>query len=296
MLKQNKVLITGGTGFIGTNLTAQLARDGYDIHVLTRSSSLTNCSKSENVTYHDLNSSEVNLLVRAISPDIIFHLAFARSKQSLREIVDCNIFYGSQILESLLDKKPVSIINIGTYWQHFDNKDYSPVDLYAASKEAFEKMAEYFIQTKNIKMLTLELFLTYGSDDKRRNIINQLLFAMKNESPLDVSLGEQLLDFLHIDDVVLGTQSALHHLNSLTLHTHTKYCLASGNFMTLRKFVEEIESLSQRKIDVRFGAIPYPKRQIMQPEINVPVLPNWKPKISLKEGLTQVIHDYQRST
>ncbi len=294
MYKKNRILMTGGTGFIGSNLTNALIEDGHEVHILARSIDQPNYKLNNHASYYIINDLDLNVLINNCSPDIIIHLAFAKSGQNIANIIECNLQLCTLILESLPSNKSVSIINTGTYWQHYNNKEYSPVNLYAASKEAFEKIAEYYLQVKNLKMLTLELFNNYGPNDMRRSLVCQLLHALQSGKPLDMSPGEQLLDFLHIDDVISGFQQALKHVSCMNVHSHKKFCLSSHQQISLKDLVSKIEKISTKKLDVRFGEKPYMERQIMKPEIKYPILPKWNPSISLDKGLSDLINTYQK--
>ena len=61
------------------------------------------------------------------------------------------------------------LVNTGTSWQHYENKDYSPVNLYAATKQSFEAILQYYVEVASLKAITLKLFETYGLDDPRPN-------------------------------------------------------------------------------------------------------------------------------
>jgi nucleoside-diphosphate-sugar epimerase len=90
------------------------------------------------------------------------------------------------------------IINTGTSWQHFEQSNYNPVNLYAATKEAFEAIITFYKATSSLKVTTLKLFDTYGPNDSRYKIIPLLQKAFTEQKELSMSKGEQLIDFVYI--------------------------------------------------------------------------------------------------
>ncbi|WDC83286.1 NAD(P)-dependent oxidoreductase [Caloramator sp. mosi_1] len=104
--------------------------------------------------------------------DAIFHLASLfiaeHDSNQIDDLLKSNIIFGTHILEAMKYGNVKNMVNIGTYWQHYKNEEYNPVCLYAASKEAFEKIIEFYIQVENIKVITLKLYDIYGINDKRK--------------------------------------------------------------------------------------------------------------------------------
>ena len=87
-------------------------------------------------------------------------------------------------------------------WQHFGTPDYRPVNLYAATKQAFEDVLAYYADAQGIAAVTLELYDTYGPGDPRRKLIRILFEAARSGEPIQLSPGEQVIELLHVDDAV----------------------------------------------------------------------------------------------
>jgi len=100
-----------------------------------------------------------------------------------------------------------------------------------------------------------------------------------------MSPGEQLLDLLHVDDVVHGYEVAADALLTENLPSPSQYQLSSGPLVRLKDVVELYRQATGHTVNVVWGGRPYRLREIMEPRSPVPVLPEWQPCISLRDGL-----------
>jgi CDP-3, 6-dideoxy-D-glycero-L-glycero-4-hexulose-4-reductase len=68
------------------------------------------------------------------------------------------------------------------------------------------------------------------------------------------------------------------------------FSLSSAGAVSLKQLVQLIEKLAGAQVNVRFGVRPYREREVMKPDIMDPVLPGWSCKISVENGLKELIH------
>src|SRR5450759_134006 len=158
-------LITGATGFVGSHLVQKLVQDGWQVHIVTRKDSLLpDKPEFAHVFCHAHNGTteEMVRLVGDVKPHVAFHLASLFLSQhdtkDVEHLILSNVLFGCQLLEALKINGVNCIINTGTSWQHYENQSYSPVNLYAATKQAFEVLMQYYIEANNLKAITLKLF------------------------------------------------------------------------------------------------------------------------------------------
>ena len=118
-------------------------------------------------------------------------------------------------------------MNTGSYSQHYGGRAYSPVSLYAATKQAFQDILQFYCEVRGLRAVTLELPDTYGPDDKRPKLFSLLDRVARSGETLQMSPGEQLLDLLHVDDVVHGYEVAADGLLSGHLPSPSQYQLSS---------------------------------------------------------------------
>jgi nucleoside-diphosphate-sugar epimerase len=292
----SKALITGATGFVGRNLARRLVHDGWSICAVTRPSSslkhLESIKQDIRVFCHDGTTESLCRFVNKVKPDIVFHLASlflaSHSTADVEPLIRSNILFGVQILEAATKARVHRLINVGTYWQHYDNKEYNPVCFYAATKQAFTAILRYYIETTPLRATTLELYDTYGPDDPRPKLLNILKNAARTHKTLDMSAGEQMLDMIHIDDVVDAFIVAAERLLDGIARKDETFSVCSGNPQSLRQIVAEFEKAKGLTLDIRWGKRPYREREVMTPWNQGRKLVGWEPKISLQKGLLDV--------
>ena len=176
----NKIVITGASGFVGSNLTTFFLNKNYEVYIVVRSiSDLSNIDVKTNNLKIFKYDNELNSLIsffKEVNPICTFHLAsnFIAEHQpsEVNSLVASNITFGLQLLEAMKEANVNTLINTGTSWQHYNNEDYNPVCLYAATKHAFESLIEYYVKAEDFKVITLKLFDTYGESDHRPKLIN----------------------------------------------------------------------------------------------------------------------------
>lgn len=285
-------LITGSTGFVGSHLARRLVQEGWRVHIVSRADSrLLGAEEFAHVTNHIYDGSiesMVNCVVQA-KPDVVFHLASLflsqHAKKDVNALIQSNVLFGCQLLEAMKVNQVTNLVNTGTSWQHYNNEDYNPVCLYAATKQAFEAILEYYVQACGIKAITLKLFDTYGTDDPRPKLFHLLSKVATSEETLDMSGGEQLIDLVHIDDVTEAYLIAAQRLIECRAQQHERYAVSSGNPMPLRDLVQLYKEVTGSSIHVNWGARPYRFREVMKTWTGGGSIEGWKPKLALADGM-----------
>ncbi len=289
---QRIALVTGATGFVGSHLTRRLVREGWRVHILSRSGSglfdLPEFRHVENHVYDDSTQSMVSCVAKA-RPDVVFHLASLFLSQhetkDIELLIQSNVLLGNQLLEAMKVNGITNFINTGTSWQHYNNEHYNPVCLYAATKQAFEAILEYYVQAYSFKAITLKLFDTYGPDDPRPKLFHLLNKAAASGEPLNMSEGAQLIDLVHIDDVVDAYLIAAHRLIECRAHQHESYAVSTGHPMPLRELVQLYSEATGSAIHVNWGARPYRFREVMETWTGGGSIEGWQPKFTLADGM-----------
>lgn len=298
-MKQQVCLITGATGYIGSHLANLMLKLKWKVYIIYRQDSDTHYI---NGILKDLNKikydGDINILInlfKKINPDVVFHLAASNTKKNnqvcVNSIIQSNILLGTEILEAMSHSKSRVFINTGTYWQNYNSDIYNPVDLYAASKEAFEKIIQYYTDAFDFKAITLRLFDVYGEDDERPKLLNILKKAVQTGESIDTSPGEQYLDLVHIKDVCNAYLKAYELINKQKHKSNDIYGVSSGKTIQLKELIVLINCIFEKNINVNIGNLSYKKREVLFPYRKYKKLPNWNPKIELEEGLYKFINN-----
>ena len=288
------IIITGGTGFIGSNLIHSLLKKNMNVAVIVRkSSNLNNIKNSlkriKVFTYND-NIDELIFFYKKFNPEITIHLAtsFIAEHQStqVKELIRSNIEFGAQILEAMKESGCKKLINAGTNWQHYLNHEYNPTCLYAATKQAFDDIIKFYVEAENFNVITLKLFDSYGENDKRPKLINLLYRFYLEGKQLELSPGEQILNLVHINDICNGFMLSINKLDKTFYKGFVQtYVLDSDKSYSLKKIILKFEEVFDIVLNIKWGKKPYRKREMMKPWSGGRRLPGWKPKISIDQGI-----------
>lgn len=289
----NVALVTGGTGFVGSNLCRKLMQGDWQVHVIAipndSFSLIDDIREQLSIHIHDGTTESMNSIVAAVRPDVVFHLAALFLSEHVSADIDrliiSNILLGTQLLEAMAVHNITKIVNTGTSWQHYKNKPYSAVNLYAATKQAFEDILQFYVDVCGVSAITLKLFDTYGPNDPRPKLFNMLDKVARENSPLEMSPGEQLIDIVHIDDVVHAFVLAAEQLKSGVAQGHECYAVSSGSRISLKELVTLYERVIGKALSIIWGGRKYREREVMLPWENGKKLPGWSVRIGLEEGM-----------
>lgn len=289
-------IITGATGYIGSNLCRTLLKNNWNVNVIVRKKSkyeyLEDIKDKLNIFLYNDELDKLIKYFQKVNANVVFHLAsnfIVQHKSSeISGLIRSNIEFGSHILEAMSQSKTRLLINTGTSWQHYQNDNYNPVCLYAATKQAFEAIIEYYIQAENIRVITLKLFDTYGANDKRPKLINLLKKITEEKIELDMSPGEQLIDLVYIDDVINAFIKAYEYLANDVGVIYKKFGVSSGTGINLKDLISLYEQILCKETFINWGAREYRKREVLILWRSFEKLPNWKCNVGLEEGLKKI--------
>lgn len=289
------ILLTGSTGFIGSRLAHHLVHHGHTLSLITRPNSDLSALQSitnrlaNHLSIYPYDGSYDSLLpaFNAKPVDCVIHLAafsqFTTTPHEMTPMIDANITLGSLLLEAMLAHGCTHFINTGTFSQHKSSALYEPCCFYASTKEAFSTILDYYCTEHQFKALTLKLTDSYGPNDPRPKLFNQLRSAYQAGKTLDMTPGEQTIYLTHVDDIANAYKIGLSTVSQLSPGDHTQYFIA-GQGYTLKDIVSRYCTLTRQNISINWGGLDYRPSQIMLPFIGE-ILPGWKPTISLEDGL-----------
>lgn len=296
MTSRRSALVTGATGFVGSNLVRRLSKENWDTHIVARPDSdlsvLSDVASDLKVHIHDGSTDGLVEIVGAASPKVVFHLASLflaqHSSKDVEPLVASNVLFPVQLAQAMCTNRARFLINAGTSWQHYKDAKYNPVCLYAATKQAFEDVLSYYVEAEGLRVVTLKLFDTYGPGDRRPKLFSALGKAAATQDPLSMSPGEQLLDLVYIDDVVSAFMLAT-ELVQRGDESRQEYAVSAGKRITLRELVALYQRVAGKTVPVKWGARPYRDREVMIPYEGFRPVPGWTPTVSLEEGIKRTV-------
>lgn len=293
-----RLLVSGATGFIGGALVSALLDDGHDVHVIVRRRPEPRTVDGRATAHVGCDTPEaIDAAVGAAAPDACIHLASlyvaSHRPADVPHLIQSNITFGTMLLEALTGRGCRRIIATGTAWQHFTDAAAASesVNLYAASKSAFDVILDWYADVHRMRAASVLLCDTYGVGDPRRKVVALLMQSAIDGQHLGMSPGEQLIDLVHVDDVIDAFRAAVAATEQLDPGRRAEWGVTSGSPLSLRALVQRCEEALGTSIDVTFGEREYREREVMRPWSPPFTVPGWRPRVALEDGLAALAAD-----
>jgi UDP-glucose 4-epimerase len=310
MRKQNrdKVLVTGGAGFIGSNLTERLVRDGYKTAVLDDFSSSGRREFSPPGVHVVRGSFGDSALLMKLLGGVktVFHLASTGVPQnSIKNPVPFfqnNVQNGIVLLDAMRKsgvRKIVYSSSSGAYGEpertpikEGDRKE--PVNPYGASKLAFEHALSSYYHAFGIESVSLRYFNVYGPGDRQqpvtRAIPTWVQAALRGEVvPVYWGLSQKK-DYVFVQDVVGANIIAAEKGRGATV-----YNVGSGKGYRMSELYEVLERLLGRALPKKnLGERPGDPSILIADISKIRRELGWRPSTPIEEGMRQTIDFYRR--
>ena len=257
-------LITGSSGFIGSNLAHSLVNNKVELHLLVNKKS--NLWRIKNilpdVILHKINiskKSEINSLIKKIEPDCTFHLAsygVHPFQKNFVSMFNTNVIGSFNLFESLEKHCESSkVVNIGSSFEYGPKQKsiksseiLEPNTIYGVTKSSQSILANYFSQKTNLSLNTLRIFGAYGKYESKGRLIPDILLSVIKRKKLFISSPKSKRDFIHIDDVVSCILSASKKkINGEILN------VGSGKEVSVEKIIEISRKILNKDIPVNIN-------------------------------------------
>ena len=297
------ILISGSTGFIGKHLlNVLLSNNKNSIAILVR-----NIDKVIEINYKKLiiiniTDSDWKKKIKEFNPDIVIHLAAyltsSDDEASISKLIDGNITFGCHILDALKSTNIKYFINTGTSTEYrINSNEIEPSYLYAATKSAFRNILTYYQSIIKFKIINIIPYSIYGGFDTQKKLIDHIFQSTQNIKPINMSPGEQVLDLIHIVDVVEFYNELIKNIKKIK-DNYTELQLGTSIGTTPKKLAATIESILKKKTNINWGGIPYRHRDTMYSVADISrtcSFLKWKPKITLEKGVEMYIKQMQKN-
>jgi nucleoside-diphosphate-sugar epimerase len=284
------VLITGGTGFLGSHLVHELLQNGYRVIVLKRSTSNTWRIDDvfKRISCYDIDRVELEDIFTDQYIDVVIHTAccYGRSNEKASTVVDTNVMLGLKIFE-LADKfNTDTFFNTDTLLQKYLN-------VYSLSKK---HLVEWLKQLAgHVRVVNMKLEHMYGPKDDIAKFVPWVIEQLKqNRDKIELTEGKQERDFIFVTDVVSAYLTVLKQREGLS--RFSEFDAGTGKPITVRQFVTELmeqykKQNPENNTTLEFGSIPYRENEMMGVTVDVEPLKilGWIPKISREIGIRNVL-------
>jgi nucleoside-diphosphate-sugar epimerase len=308
-MKNKKVLITGGAGFIGSNLTRKLFNLGADVTVLVKYKSLIDNIRLSSiwdkieVIETDLRNSDSLRQFDNMKYDIIFHLAaynhVGDSFLHVNEALLSNAVATANLLESGPDYKRFIYTSTSEVYGYQDSVPFiednipAPISPYSIGKYAGELYSRMKRHQTNKEILCLRPFNTFGPYQSDRAIIPELIIKCLNGVPIETTEGKQTREFNYVDNIIDGFIAAAEIENVPDQVIN----IGSNKEIAIRGLVKKIHELTSSKSDLRIGALENRPTEIWRmcsDNTRAKTLLKWNPMVSFEDGLKRTIEWYKK--
>lgn len=281
-----KILLTGGTGFIGKNFLNKY-KNLYFFFVILRNKKKNrkNLIKHKNIKYYFCDNNKFNKNLFKIKFDFFINFATHYTKlndsKNLEKIINSNIKFPLILLNELNKLYLKKVITIGTMHEHYNNNEFFPFNLYASSKRSLETLLEYFKKKYlNISFYNLKFYESYSDNDQRNKIIPIIKKNYHQNKRVLLSFSNLKLNFLHIDDIL----EAINIILTKKIEPNS-YQIKSRNFSDIRNLILEFNKKRSKKIKIKQFRNKYP---IINYKIKK--LPFWKQKNFIEKDFARIIN------
>jgi nucleoside-diphosphate-sugar epimerase len=294
------VLVTGATGFVGSEVVRNLVAAGEDVAVITLPGSplhrLDGVVDRVRVLEGDLeDGAGIARLLERYPPDACIHAAWyaepgqyltsPRNLDSLRSSLD--------LLENLARAGCTHVVGVGTCFEYEmqsgplkEDAPTKPATLYAAAKLAFYLVAAQRAAQLGVGLAWARLFYLYGPNEDERRLVPAAIKALISGHEFLAVSGEQVRDYLHVADVASGLCALSHH------RLGGAFNVCSGQPVTVAGLMTTLVDLLGRPELIRLGALPdrdWDPGYVCGDNQRLRTEAHWAPAYSLRDGLAQTI-------
>ncbi len=304
-MKNKRVLVTGGSGFIGSYLVHRLLAEGAKVGVTVRygnvmkNERLRDCWDRIEIIEADLRNRGALVGVRDYRPEVVFHLAaynhVGQSFVQVEECFDVNAKGTANLLDVCGDIERFVYMSTSEVYGHQTEVPFvetmtpEPISPYAITKYAGELYCRMKQRIKgSTSIVIVRPFNVYGPYQSTKAVIPELIINCLLGNPIRTTKGEQTREFNFVGDTVDGLVKAA----ECRKQTEGVINIAAAEEISIKDLVLKIAALTETKSTVAIGALPYRPTEIWRmyaDNTRAKELLGWQPNISLDEGLKRTI-------
>lgn len=297
-----KVVLTGGTGFIGSWLVEEMIEQSLEVVMLVRDvAGCSFCGRS-GVTVIQYHSSEYEQLKERKEPiDAFYHLGWGgvatQDKNDCQLQMD-NIAFSMEMLEYAHQIGAKKFIGIGTVAEYsfcesiMDvNAKQTPNDMYGAAKTAVHYLLETRARILKMPFIWTVIPSTFGEGRRDNNIITYTILSLLRGEKPEYGYLTQMWDFLYVKEVV----RALRYIGEKGIAEKT-YAIGSGVFKPLKDYIMMIRDIINPELELGIGAKPTLSDKVFSSCVSIYDLTKdtgFVPEISFEEGIRKTIEYYR---
>lgn len=296
-----RVLVTGATGFIGRHSLDTLLQRGFEVHAVTSGEPR---SRRLDCHWHSVNlldASQVKSLLQQAQPTHLLHFAWyaVPGKYWTAEENFQWVQASLELLQQFRNQGGQRVVMAGTCAEYDWSYGYcsealtptKPSLVYGVCKQALQAMLTVYAEQTGLSSAWGRIFFLYGSYESPSRLVASVIRSLLANQPALCSHGNQIRDFLHVQDVADAFVALLESEVKGTVN------IASGVPITLKALIYKIAVMLKHSDLIQLGAIAAAEKEVPFLVANTERLLHevrWTPKYSLDEGLVHTIEWWKK--
>jgi|TARA_B100001059_G_C17826889_1_gene581965 nucleoside-diphosphate-sugar epimerase len=290
-LRKKTLLLTGSTGFIGYKFLLYALSKNYSVIDILRSKNKKNKKikklktlypkKYKNIFFS--NNKELSIKLKDTNADYFINFATLYSNHHLHNqiesFINSNILFPT-IIYDIISNKTKKIINFGSMMQHAHSEKLVSKNFYAATKNAFEMIGNYYsnINAKT-KFYNIKFYESVGDNDNRKKLLPTIINNYKKNTITKIISKQLSLNIIHTDDIINSVMILLN--NNIKSGS---YCIKNRYNIKVNNLIKSLNKNLNKKIKVKY----LNKSTISNYQNNLKILPKWKPIKNLEKKILRI--------
>ena len=316
-----KILITGGAGFIGSNLAEEIIKkhkvvviDNFNdtYNPIQKRNNIKEIKNNNNYTLYEIdlrNKEDINnVFKKEKNFDFIIHLAgiggVRPSEENPKFYYEENVITTINLLEVMKKYNCKNIIYFSSSSVYGNsNKDKfketditdTPISIYAATKRSSEIMLYNYYINYHFNIVIIRPFTVYGPRQRPDLAIHTFTKRILNNEEITIfGDGSMIRDYTYVDDIVDGVIKAINYMKTKN-EQYEIFNLASSSPNSINKIVEIIQELTNKKAKIKHEEKPIGDVNKTYGDISkAKKTLNWNPKTNFKDGINNFIEWYKK--
>lgn len=301
---EDSFLITGSTGFVGSNLTRFLISKNKKVTVIVRDGKLNwrlrDIASELSIYESDLLSNSLPKIIKKIRPTVIFHLATyggLPEETDTNRMIDVNIKGTLNLVNAVKENKFKLFINTGSSSEYgikeksMKESDLSiPINDYGVTKAAATMLCSKIAKSEKLPIITYRLFSPYGYYEERTRLIPSIILNILNNKPVNLSSPTNVRDFIFIEDVISAYLKAVNHI----FNQGEIFNIGSGKQHNINEVVNTVLQITKNSPKIAWGTVKKQSRQVEPKSWKADITKvkkemKWYPNNNFHDGLLKTV-------
>ena len=307
--KGTRIAITGGTGFIGSNLVRHFASAGAHVYCLIKDEFLdSNLPKNINKIYGDVSvKQDVDYFIEKSKPDIFIHLAAqTQAAYAIKypySTISTNINGTLNVLESLRiykDCESIIVASSDKTYGELESDEYTEshtlggVYPYDASKSITDILCRSYKNTYGMQVVSIRHCNVYGKNDSNyKRIIPNIIKHFYENKVFEIrNGGTDIREYIHIDDVISAYDHVINYIER-NKNIEESFNIGSGERLTSLEVVKIVSSCLPGSLD--YTVSPEAGQELKKQVMSYALLNDktgWQPQKTMKKSMPKIIDSY----